>query len=282
MTGGSLARIERAAFGLAVAGLTLAVSIAAAELTWRLTGHGPIGPLAAAASPAPGAARPEIDLAPIRELAPFGRVVQPAAPAEAVRETSLGLTLRGVLVASDPRRSTAVIEDAEREVGSYRVGDEVAGATVVDVERDVVALDVDGRRETLSFPEAGAKAASGAAAIRAKLTGAGASGSAPAANDPDAVITQYRRRIAQNPQAVLDDLGVEATEDGYRVGGSPSGGVRRAGLKAGDVVARVNGNPVGADVESDRRLFDEIATSGRVRLEVVRDGGTVTLSFPLR
>ena len=274
------ALLERTARWCLAACFGIAVAAMAAQLTWRLTGYAPVGPVVAAGAPASGAARAEVDLAPIRRLAPFGTLAPEPEPEPEVKETSLGLTLRGVLIASAPEASSALIEDAERKVRGYRPGDAVGDATVVEVRRDHVVLSVDGRRETLSFPRPGAKADAGAAAIRAKLAGAGATPTRKAAS-PDEVIARYRRRIAENPQTVLDDLGVEVTPEGYRVGPSPSAGVRQAGLRPGDVVASVNGESVG-DVENDRRLFDKIAASGRARLEIVRDGGKVTLSFPLR
>ena len=57
--------------------------------------------------------------------------------------------------------------------------------------------------------------------------------------------------------------------------------MRGAGLAPGDVVEKVNGVQVG-DAERDRRLFDEAVVSGRARVEVVRDGRRIILSFPLR
>jgi general secretion pathway protein C len=55
----------------------------------------------------------------------------------------------------------------------------------------------------------------------------------------------------------------------------------RAGLLPGDVVARVNGQQVG-DIVGDQALFENIVASGRARLEVIREGETVVMSFPLR
>ena len=94
-------------------------------------------------------------------------------------------------------------------------------------------------------------------------------------------IDYWRTRIRKNPQAVLDEIGLTPTENGYVIASKHDVGVRLAGLKAGDLVRRVNGQPVG-NPDEDRRFYDRIATSGQARLEIERGGKTLTLSFPLR
>ncbi len=91
----------------------------------------------------------------------------------------------------------------------------------------------------------------------------------------------WRSRIIANPKQVLDTIGLVRTDDGYRIAEQHDSGVARAGLRAGDLVRTVNGQQVG-DLDSDRRLYDEVAASGLARIEVDRDGETITMSFPLR
>jgi general secretion pathway protein C len=79
----------------------------------------------------------------------------------------------------------------------------------------------------------------------------------------------------------LDEIGLLATENGYIVDENHDPGVKLAGLKAGDRVAKVNGQTVG-NIEQDRKFFDDIAASGVARLEVIREDKTFVLSFPLR
>lgn len=95
------------------------------------------------------------------------------------------------------------------------------------------------------------------------------------------VVEQYRQRLAGNAPAVARDMGVTATAQGYRVGDDISPALRAAGLQPGDVVARVNNQPVGSDV-NPRAILDQAITSGGARVDVVRNGRTLTLSFPLR
>lgn len=276
------------AFWAAAAIAAVSVGLAAGPLPWRFAGES--GLPAPEAGPA-AAERVSVD--GILALAPFGRLVQPETPAAPASETALGLVLHGVVIAARPEASSAMISGPSEPLRSYTVGQAVAeGATLSEVQGDHVVLAVDGRAEILSFPDqgrtAGASAtSSGVDRLRALVVGAEDAPETPepeaaaAEDDPDAVINRYRERIAQNPQTVLDGLGLVASEEGYRVGEDAGPGVRRAGLQPGDVVAKVNGQQVG-NIERDRDLFDAVAASGRARIELLRDGQRIVLSFPLR
>lgn len=265
-------------FWLTAALAAVSVGLAAGPLAWRFAGESGLPPPPAAGPEAPRAAAASID--PILALSPFGRLAR-AAPAAPVEETDLGLTLNGVVIGGAGGASRAIVTGPEGPAASYAVGQEVApGAILAEVRADQVVLLVDGARETLSFPERRDASGGGVAALRA-LVGAPAATPGADSTDPEAVIARYRERIAANPQTVLDGLGLTATPEGYQVGASASAGVRQAGLRPGDVVAKVNGQQVG-NIELDRRFFDAVAASGRARIEVVRDGQTVVMSFPLR
>ncbi|MGD2132846.1 MAG: type II secretion system protein N [Maricaulaceae bacterium] len=288
MIGPRAIRLVVLAFGAAV---TVSLATTAAQVTWRFAGDGgaPLPPAPAIAQPAPAAP----DIGPILALAPFGEPTREPALAAAA-ETSLNLTLEGVVLARPAARSSAFIS-APGEPGAYfRVGDEIPGGAVIEsVERDHVVLLIGTRRETLSFPDSGAAAikARGVATMRALLPES-VRGEAPSPERaqpipiadrpaPDEVIDDYRRRIAANPQTVLDDLGLAVVAEGYRIGAQAPQSVRRAGFQAGDVVTAVNGVSVG-EIEADRQLFEDIAAAGSARVEIMRGDRIVTLSFPLR
>ncbi|MBA3323950.1 MAG: hypothetical protein H0T41_01270 [Rhodobacteraceae bacterium] len=259
----------------------VSVGLAAGPLPWRFAGESGLQAPEAAA-PA-GTAAPPVSIEPILDLALFGRLVRPAepdAPTEETEETDLGLTLAGVIIAGDPGASGAIVAGPDGPAQAYGIGQEVtATATLAEVHGDHVILMVDGRPETLSFPQRDGMS-TGVAAMRALVNAPDAPASEDDA-DPQAAIARYRERIASNPQTVLDNLGLVATEAGYEVADTASAGVLQAGLQPGDVVAKVNGQQVG-DIERDRDFFDEVAASGRARIEVLRDGQRVVLSFPLR
>ena len=274
----------------AVTGLVVvSVALALASLTWRLAGE-PGGRARAAVAAAAAVSAPvPVDLTPILLAAPFGSpaVLQPALG----QGEGLGLQLRGILRTRRASASTALVATSDGKVQSVAVGQSVGSATVESIEIDHVVLNLGGRRERLGFPERSVASAAGVASIRALIPDAVAGVPAPAARlgvAPPAVapgsaspVEVYRERMAASPQTLLGTLGASATPQGYRVGATPSPDMQRAGLAPGDVVTTINGSPVG-DVERDRQLFEQAVASGRARVEVIRDGRRIVLSFPLR
>lgn len=278
---------------LAVVG---SVSYAGARLTWHKmgeTGAQVPPPVAAVALPEP------LDITPILDFAPFGEAVpEPeavaAAPVSKPANVLSGFRLTGVILAEPAEFSLAMISDPTGEVTGYRIGEELAkDAVLKSVHREHVMISVAGKSASLRFEGEPQIIASGVDRLRELIVSrpdayrdrsidmAIPRGLAPAGSTPEAAIDHYRRRITANPRAVMDDLGLTLAENGYRIGPDAPAAVLRAGLKRGDVVTKVNGEEVGV-IERDRHLFDDIAASGRARVEILRDGRTITLSFPLR
>ncbi len=260
----------------------ISVGVAAGPVAWRIAGKSgqPIGSVAV--SPVPDGSR--LDLSPILTFAPFGSVVGSDTTPQVINETGLGLTLMGVTLSIPASASRAIIGGGDSgRAESYAIGAAItANVTLAEVARTHVVLEVDDRLETLSFEKSGAKpTATGKTDLRTLIPAASAPSQAPASNDPDAVIARYRAAILQNPQSVMERLGLEATGEGYRISEAASPGVRQAGFRPGDLVTAVNGQKVG-DIPSDQRYFDEVAASGKARVELQRDGETIIMTFPLR
>ena len=279
--------IQRIALTTLGAAIIMSLAIALAGLTWHVAGDAS----AEAAAPLVATGRDAVvlrtDLAPILALSPFGSVA--LTTAEAPQETTLGFVLHGVVLADPASKSTAVIAASDAVPHVYGIGDTLPDSVVLEtVLPDSVTLRVAGRLETLSFPKNAAQPG-GVAAIRASIPASAGGGGTPASprnstlksRDPDAIADDFRQRIASNPQTVLNDVGLAATPEGYKLQDTMMPELRRAGLKPGDLVVRVNGNKVGS-VERDRDLFDDIVASGRARIEVMRDGSLIVMSFPLR
>jgi len=290
--------IALTALVLAIVG---SVAHAGARVTWHVLGETAASvpvPLRQATAPEPP------DISPIFDFAPFGKRVEVALTADPVptpdKPVDLdGLRLTGIILAVPESASLAMIADRAGPVTSFAVGDMVReGAVLTAVGRDHVTFETGATTTTLRFTNSEDARLSGIAKLRAKIpaqfrgpAGAAAGsdvgamaapkGLAPAGSTPDAAIDHYRRRISDNPQSVLDDLGVSITGDGYRIGQGAPRAVLRSGLRAGDTVTKVNGVAVGT-VEKDRRLFEQVAASGHARVEILRDGRTIVLSFPLR
>ncbi len=265
-------RVGDRAVDLLALAIVVSVGLAAGPVTWHVLGRDDGRRAVAAVVAAP--AEPPVDLAPLRQFAPFGiRVPSGGVPGD---PTALGLQLRGVMLARPAAASIALISAAGAPPKGFSVGATLPGGAILDsVEFDLVVLRVNGRLVTLALPvKPGAQSAAGTAT---------ASATAPvrpvAAAGPTGPIEAYRDR-AQDPLSLLGTLGATAGADGYRIGPSPSDDLKRAGLQPGDIVEKVNGEAVG-DPAHDRALFDQAVVSGKMRVDVVRDGKHIALSFPL-
>lgn len=269
------------------------VAAAAGPLVWRLRGHDVVIPPVAVIQAQTPEAETAIDLDPLLSLSPFG-AMPPAESTSATLSAPLDLTLLGVIVRDDPARSMALIGTPGGEA-NYRIGDNVGETvTLTAVFSDHILLDIDRESRKLSFDGSDiddqiADIPTGEDRLAA-IMGIGQGTTISAQNDAAAraepVTTQdyidmWRDRIKANPTEVLNAIGLVPTESGYMIAEKHDSGVNRAGLRAGDIVSTLNGQPVG-DIDSDRALYDQVAESGIARIEVERDGRTIVMSFPLR
>ncbi|WP_231639454.1 type II secretion system protein N [Sphingomonas profundi] len=264
----ALATPRRIAFGvdLLTAVVIVSLAVAAAGLTWRLTGEsGQPAAAMAAATPAAGAGQVDpgpVDLGPILALAPFGRAAAGDAPA-----TSLGIALKGVMATQPASRSSALIAIGTAPPKAFTVGQSVAGATIEAIERDRVLLRVNGRAESLAFPRAPAPTMPAAPAT------------APVTAEPPAGTPPPAAPSAGG--SLIDALGAARTDQGYRVGTSPPPALTRAGLIPGDVIERINDVAVG-DADHDRQMLLAAAAGGPMRVTMLRGGKRLTVSVSLR
>ncbi len=282
---------------LVMVGLIASLVFAGLRLGWHAAGHTAIMPLEVMAPPPAPQQSPPREIDAILAFAPFGQRPQTDAPRTNAVPQSVNVTLRGVLVDPDPALSRAFIA-ASGETAAYRIGEPVQSAELVAINADTVTLQTTTGLVIVGFGgiENGAPAATDAPETPvddptdpfARLAAAIVPGQgsidlreAPPPETTDEYINLWRDRITQNPQAAMETVGLELVENGYRIKEDPNIGVTLAGLRPGDVVTRLNGQQVG-DLDSDRVLYDDVAAAGIARLEVVRDGQALLLTFPLR
>jgi len=277
--------------------VTASLAVAAGQAFWHVMGETSEKPDVFAFADQSAAPAPvPVDLVPAVALAPFGSTAQAPQTTSTPEATTLDLALRGILLQSDPALSFALIA-TDGTTLRYASGDSIADkAVLIEINDRHVVLDVDGTRQILGFPNGdmadlsidqtpeNPTPLSNLDRLQAALSVG--SGSIEIKDPPppettEDYISMWRARIIRNPNQVLGEIGLLATEKGYIVDETHDPGVKLAGLKAGDRVARVNGQTVG-NIEQDRKFFDDVAASGVARLEVVRGDKTFVLSFPLR
>ena len=234
-------------------------------------------------------ARP--DLAAILRLAPFGRAAAPETNQPTPDGARPDIVLRGIFAARTGV-STALL-DVAGVPGLYRERMTVANRLQVaritpayvwlrDGET-TITLRFDADAETTA--DVTDTQAEAAPALIDRLQGGFVVADAYVKPGKPQTTSEYidywRHRVRKNPQAVLDEIGLMPTDRGYVIADRHDPGVRLAGLRSGDLVRSVNGQPVG-NPEADTRFYDQIAAAGQARIEVERDGRILSFSFPLR
>jgi general secretion pathway protein C len=201
--------------------------------------------------------------------------------------TTLPLALVAVLYAPPPfdvRSSLAVVRDTEdRRLSIVGIGDDVHGATVVDIDETRIHLRHQGRRELLHLLEPTDRAPSPVPA-----------GGGLAATG----ISRVGERAFEIERATLDVLLADTTglmkaarivpevRDGRATGFRlhavrPDGVFARIGLRSGDVVVGINGLPL-TSPESGLEAFVKLRSASHVSLELEREGRRVSFDYRIR
>ncbi|MDF2384949.1 hypothetical protein JMG10_25985, partial [Nostoc ellipsosporum NOK] len=140
-------RQARIGLNLFTGAMVVSVAVALAGLTWRIAGHAGTGAITVPSGGSGPAMVP--DIAAAVALAPFGK----APASEAGQATGLPLELKGVIAANPAELSTAFISVSGQPPKTYKVGDNVEGATIRAILPERVILASGGRSEFLAFPD---------------------------------------------------------------------------------------------------------------------------------
>ena len=200
-------------------------------------------------------------------------------------KTSLRLVLKGVFTAKDGGNSGAIVEELGKSAEYYSLGAVLPGnATLEEVYEDRVLLRRNGRLETLAFDE---KNLSGESAItrtvvekRPQVQASRQDRPEVQVKTPEQFIDEATRQLSENPEQALNSVGLSASSEGYVYqGGNPM--LSGMNLKKGDVIRSVNGHNLG-DIKKDKNLMKSLYEQGTLEVEVVRDGASFYINYPLR
>lgn len=265
--------MEHAAPKLVAGMLTLLLAWLLAELTWTfLPRPKPAADLHAPQQVEVTAHR--IDVSRIANQHLFGVVVAGGSNLANAPETTLALTLHGIVAGRRDSDSRALIV-ANGDEEPYSIGATLPGGAVIRaIFPDRVMLERDGRLEALRLP----KADNSGAVIAQEPSPAEFNGPSP----PNAIpvpqnLGELRQAITENPQRLMDALRIMPVQQGgkllgYRV--YPAGNTpvfAELGLHPGDVVTSVNGIPL-TDPAQSMRILSTIKTSEQVSIGLIRNG----------
>lgn len=227
-------------------------------------------------------------------------VEQPQEQYTVAGETSLNLTLRGVIKSSIAENSEAIIAHG-REEHVYRIGDKLPVGNrvkLVQVESKRVILDNSGRKEALSLfddTDGGNRNSSRSASSGRSVSTARSRASSdderpssrvstPAHNNDGA--EPERSTLKQMPKSLADVIKFSiARQDGDIVGYKIRPGRNRdafnsLGLKANDIVTDINGIAL-TDSGSITQVYREMRTATSAAVTLLRDGQSLQLNVDL-
>lgn len=267
---------------------TLALAWEAARLTWLLW------PMPETAAPPPRsspgddspAAQSRFDTRALTSAHLFGEAVAGtvetrAAPIDAP-DTTLNLSLRGILHNSDPEYSRALVQEGNGDTEVLAPGAEMAGGAILDaIYADRVILRRGDRHEALRLPEDRLASASAPPSLN--------EASAPTASEdrPEGRLSDLRQRLLNDPTALRQVLQPQPVHDeagnlsGFRIRPGDSDLALRTGLRDGDVITEIAGNPLNSQSAAAAGM-QNLGSAERVTLTVERDGRPLRILLDFR
>jgi len=201
---------------------------------------------------------------------------------------NLPLDLYGTIAGQDGRGYAIIEERDKKKQRLYKVGDRVAGATILKILRNAVVLRVGDRDQVLKKKEMAARGTG-------RMPPAGIPGPAPGPA-PEAA-PRAQGRLPQPPPGTPSDLaslltqarvtphvtaGSSGKPDGVVINEIQPGSIfENAGLINGDVIHEVNGRPV-AGVADLVSMYRDLRPGLTLSVKVTRAGRQVVLNHTVQ
>jgi general secretion pathway protein C len=257
----------------------LLLTYSLAQWTWRLVGSPDPAPAPAIRPTA--TATQETALRDLLAASLFGQAPVTAGSSSNLPLTALNLVLTGVM-ASGQSGFALISIDGATEL-PYGIGQDVtAGAKLHAVYGDRVVLRRGGTLETLPLKEFESKLAPGSI-----VSGAPAPANIVRAQGPNsfAVAREGINRQMQTPEFLSQAQMVPNAGGGFLVRQIQAGSVyERLGLRAGDVIRSVNGQPIN-NMDEVMRMYQQLGgldNVSQLSVEVSRAGKPETLNYQLQ
>ena len=207
---------------------------------------------------------------------------------ENLEQTKLNLKLWGTVTANDDKDgiARAVIEEPKfHRQGLYKVGDTIQQATISEIFRNSVVLDVNGKKEKLTieeksdFQKAGADIASMYRPEPEEMPQI----------EPETQISLKRTRVDEalnNLNQLMSEVKIRPYfKDGEAAGFivssiAPDSVVRDMGLKTGDIVTGINGEDI-KTADDAMAFYEKLQAGEALSLQLQRRGRPETINYIL-
>lgn len=212
---------------------------------------------------------------------------------DSLEKTKMKLKLWGTVTGAE-QVNFAIIEDAtEKRQNLFRVGDQVKTAMVKQILRERVVLTVNGKDEALDIektvkPEGAAK---GPPAVEPSEPTPGTVQEEPdlaeQPAEPAQEVTVGRQQVEgaiQNVNELMKQVRIRphftnGQPDGLSLSGIKPGSVfQDIGLKSGDVILGVDGQPI-QSVDDALKFYTSLKDSKNVALQIRREGREETIKY---
>lgn len=289
---------ERKIITLVTALLVIYLAAFAAKLTWRLfpTNESDTQNRVATKIQVNNAqsTQSRIDIDSLLNLNLFGdaefveQVVSEQSDIEEAPETTLRLTLLGVVASSIVERGAAIIE-YRNEQGTYGIGDKIENTNVTldKIYNDRVIIKNRLTRETLMLDGVDYEEANRGRSGNQTTASRSNSAARNTSSRPNpATLREARQKLSQNPDSFMQMISLAPRRSGgqligYRVSpGADSALFIASGLKNGDVITRLNGLDL-TDISQSQEVFKQLRTADSLQLDLLRDGEYQTLEIDL-
>jgi len=200
---------------------------------------------------------------------------------DSLKQTDLNLKLWGT-VSTDKEESDharAVIEETKSGRQSlYKVGDSIQNATIMEIFRNSVILDVNGRTEKLIIKEK-------KIAVRKEPAISEQVASEPI--PPEGAVSLKRSQVddaLKNINDLMSQVRIEPVFKDGKPGGvmlaniEPTSILKKMGLRIGDVITGINGQKIDS-MDNALSFYQSLSSGDKLSLQLKRRGRITTMDF---
>ncbi|MFV1997430.1 MAG: type II secretion system protein N [Acidiferrobacterales bacterium] len=261
-------------------GVLLLVTISAAQWGWGFYLRSLTANLATVSSTLPAQPTQPSELDRLITIELFGHAKTAADDNAVVPISSLNIVLRGVVAAGG--ESLALISVDGQEVLPYSIGQEISQGAILDaVQADRIIILRQGIRESVMLQEVSPAVSLGPIAIKPSA--------APQTKtilqikpNQYAVNRSFVRQQLQSPKLLTQALILPNAGGGFIFRAVSSDSVYAdAGLKSGDIIKRVNGQPINT-IDQAMKLYRKLGGIDRismVNIDIERNGRTQRIQY---